>query len=108
MQLYVDIRFSGQELLWDIASFLSQPYQSVYCDNRADFECLSSLFCNYSGCQVHGSKFTVSDLVYRNNRMIFAFASELKPWQVMFICQARNLQNQFACRLPTKTETLNP
>jgi hypothetical protein len=64
--------------------------------------------CNYSGCQVHGSKFKVSDLVYRNNRMNFAIALELKPWQVMYICHARNFQSQFACRLTTKTETLNP
>ncbi len=67
----------------------------------------NKISCNYSGCQVHGSKFKVSELVYRNNRMNFAFALELKPWQVMFICQARNLQSQLACRLPTKTETLN-
>ena len=58
--------------------------------------------------QVHGSKFKVSDLAYRNNRMNFAFASELKPWQVMFICRVRNLQGHSACLLPTKKEILNP
>jgi len=40
---------------------------------------------NYSGCQVHGSQFTVSGLAYCKNQMNSAFDSESNPSEILYI-----------------------